>query len=181
MTRKPESKLSLVATAAESALIPAEGAIDAAEQAIRPEVPAEAEQAATGSAMASAMASAPNGDGEFPSPHILYLAAVKNDLDAQVMRFRNAWDMLSARIKGAETAFKDEMQALEDEYRKRVDERKQAHLAEVLRLNTQMSDIGHVVDTYETAIAKAAEIAENEAAVEKGMHEALKPNLENER
>lgn len=171
MARKPESKLSLV-QAAESALIPAEDAIDAAEQAIRPEGEGKAEPA---------VASAPNGDGEFPSPHILYLAAVKNDLDAQVMRFRNAWDMLSARIKGAETAFKDEIQTLEDEYRKRVDERKQAHLAEVLRLNTQMSDIGHVVDTYETAIAKAAQIAENEASVEKGMHEALKPNLENER
>lgn len=124
-----------------------------------------------------APAAAPQ-DASFPSPHIVYLAAVKNEVEAQLMRFRNGQEMLRAKLGGAQQAHEDALSALRAEYERKRQELIEANLAEVARLNTQLGDIADVVETYEGAAAKAQEIMARGEALRAEVEQALEGKSE---
>lgn len=115
-----------------------------------------------------------SGDASFPSPHIIYLGVVRNELESQLMRFRNGLEMLTAKANGAQTAYEDEMKALAAEYERKKQERQDSHLGEITRLKVQIGDITDVIETYEEAIAKADAITERQAQADAAAEGALK-------
>lgn len=133
----------------------------------------------TGSAVAvspPAVKAAPEAtDVSFPSQHVIYLGVVRNQLEADLMRFRNGHEMLAAKLSGQQTAHEDEMRSLKDEYERKRQERLDTHLSDVTRLKVQIGDIADVIETYETAIGKVGEINQRQTQIENGMQEAMKP------
>lgn len=178
-TDKPEDNVSQLRPVAAQA---AAGAIgDALERAKGAVAPEPAGEPASPPVTPPAPPAPTEPDASFPSPHVIYLSVVKNELDAQVSRFRNALQMLTAKIKGAETAYQDATKVLADETKRKQQELDDARLGEVTRLNTQIGDVQDVIETYEIAIEKAEAIATKQAQIDQAAGEALKPETKNER
>lgn len=122
-----------------------------------------------------------NGDASFPSPHVIYLGVVKNELDAQLMRFRNGLQMLTAKIKGAEAIYQDATKALVEESKRKQQDLDDARLSEVTRLRVQIGDVQDVIETYEAAIEQATSIVERQAKTEEDAAAAVKDALDKDK